>query len=97
MPTIHIHRAHRQSLGAMRRFVEATARRIEEKHAVRWRWVGDSMELVAPPGLAAGARGRVTIDEAAVAIEVNLPLALAAARGMVERRLNAKLDVVLGG
>jgi putative polyhydroxyalkanoate system protein len=96
MSTIRIQRAHRLTLCAMRHTVETIARGIEERHAVRWRWHGDSMELVAPPGIAAGARGRVTIDDADVAIEVSLPLALSAARGMVERRLTAKLDVILG-
>ena len=96
MSTIRILRAHRRTLCAMRTTVEDIARGIEQRHAVRWRWQGDSMELVAPPGIAAGARGRVTIGDADVAIEIKLPLALAAARGMVERRLTAKLHVILG-
>jgi putative polyhydroxyalkanoate system protein len=97
MSTIRIQRAHRQTLSAMRRTAEAIARRIALRHDVRWSWQGDSMELVAPPGLAAGARGRVTLSDADVAIEIHLPLALSPARGMVERKLTAKLDVILGG
>ncbi len=96
MSTIRIQRAHRQTVGALRRAAEAIACRIAQRHDVRWRWQGDSMELTAPPGIAGGTRGRVTIDDADVAIEIHLPLALAPARGMVERRLSAKLDVILG-
>lgn len=96
MPTIHIRRAHGLSSAEARSTAEGLARRIEQKHAVRWRWEGDAIELKAPPGPASGARGRVTVAEGAVAIEVHLPLALYALKGMVERRLLAKLDEILG-
>ncbi len=96
MSTIRIQRAHRQTLSAMRCTAEAIARRIEQRHDVRWRWLGDSMELDAPTGIAGGTRGRVTIDDAEVAIEIHLPPALFLARGMVQQRLAAKLDVILG-
>ena len=93
MATIRIHREHQQTLSALRGTAEAIARRIEARHAVRWQWEGDSMELTA----AIGARGRVTIGAGDVAIEIHLPLALSPARGMVERRVAAKLDAILGG
>jgi hypothetical protein len=51
MSTIRIQRAHQQTVSAMRRTAEDIARRIESRHDVRWRWLGDSMELVAPKGL----------------------------------------------
>ena len=79
----------------MRRTAEAIARRIEARHAVRWRWQGDAMELVAPAGIASGARGRLTVGDGDVTIEVHLPLALSPLRGMIERQLVARLDRVL--
>jgi putative polyhydroxyalkanoate system protein len=96
MATIRIRRSHRLPSEHVRRTAEAVARRIEQRHAVRWRWEGDAIELDAPPGPARGARGRVTVGDADVAIEIHLPLALFPLKGMVERRLSAKLDELLG-
>ena len=96
MSTIRIRRAHRLSQEHVRRTAEAVARRIEQRHAVRWQWSGDSIELVAPTGPASGARGRVTIGEGDVAIEIHLPLLLSPVRRMVEQRVSAKLDELLG-
>ena len=47
MATIRIHRAHQQTLSDLRGTAEAIARRIQARHAVSWRWQGDSMELTA--------------------------------------------------
>lgn len=96
MSTIRIRRSHRLPSEHVRRTAENLARRIEVRHAVRWRWEGDAIELHAPPGPASGARGRVTVGDGDVAIEIHLPLALFPLKGMVERRLSAKLDEILG-
>ena len=76
----------------MRRVAEDVARRIERRHAVSWHWLGDTMELAAAAG---GARGRVTIGDDDVAIEIHLPLAFSPVRGMLERTVAAKLDALL--
>jgi putative polyhydroxyalkanoate system protein len=96
MSTIRIRRSHALSTDQVRRTAEAVARRIEQRHAVRWRWEGDAIELSAPPGPVSGARGRVTVGEGDVAIEIHLPLSLFPLKGMVERRVSAKLDELLG-
>lgn len=96
MATIRIRRSHRLSSHDARHRAEALARRFEARLAVRWQWQGDSMELVAPRGPASGTRGRVTLGAGDVAIEIHLPLALSPVKGMVERRLSAKLDELLG-
>lgn len=96
MSTIRIRRSHGLSATQVRRTAEALARRIEQRHDVRWRWEGDAIELQAPPGPVSGARGRVTVGEGDVAIEIHLPLSLFPLKGMVERRLTAKLDEILG-
>lgn len=96
MSTIRIRRSHALPSAQVRRTAETLARRIEQRHAVRWRWEGDAIELAAPPGPASGARGRVTVGDGDVAIEIHLPLALFPLKGMVERRIVAKLDEILG-
>ncbi|MBI4957570.1 MAG: polyhydroxyalkanoic acid system family protein [Myxococcales bacterium] len=95
MSTIRIHRHHAEGSTAVRRKAENIARRIAARHAVSWRWQGDSLELEAPTGLASGTRGRVTIGEGDVAIEIELPLLLRPMRRMVEREVSAKLDAAL--
>jgi putative polyhydroxyalkanoate system protein len=97
MATIHVRRSHRLPVEHLRRTAEALATRMERRHAVRWCWDGDSLELSAPPGPASGARGRVTVRDGDVAIEIHLSLALSPLKGMVERRLSAKLDEILAG
>src|SRR6185312_12001296 len=96
MPVIRIRRSHRLSDDHARRTAETIARRIEQRHPVRWRWEGDSLELHAPEGPARGAHGRVTFDTGLLAIELHLPLVLSPLKGMVEGRLSAKLDEILG-
>lgn len=96
MSTIRIHRRHELSPSAVRHKAESVARRIEQRHDVRWRWEGDSLELSAPTGLASGTHGRVTIGQRDVAIELHLSLALRPVRRLVERELAAKLEEFLG-
>jgi putative polyhydroxyalkanoate system protein len=96
MSTIRISRPHRLTRDHARRTAEAVARRLEARHPVSWSWQGDSLELSAPAGPARGARGRVTIEDRNLAIELHLPLALFPLRSLVEKRLTAKLDELLG-
>jgi putative polyhydroxyalkanoate system protein len=96
MSTIRIRRPHVLPSEHLRRTAESLARRIEQRHAVRWRWDGDAIELHAPPGPARGARGRVTVGDGDVVIEIHLPLSLFPLKGLVERRIVAKLDELLG-
>ena len=97
MSTIRLKQSHRQPTSELRARAENVARRIAERHAVSWRWDGDALELVAPSGMASGTRGRVTIGEADVAIEVELPLLLRPMRRLVERQLVARVSALLAG
>jgi putative polyhydroxyalkanoate system protein len=96
MATIRIRRSHRLPHAHVRHTAESLARRIEQRHAVVWRWDGDALVLRAPRGPASGASGRVMVGEGDVAIEIHLPLALFPFKGLVERRLAEKLDQILG-
>ena len=95
MPSILIKRPHRLSLAEARARAERVARRAETRHRARWRWEGDAIELSAPPGLAGGARGRVSLDDTHVEIEVYLPLALTPVRRFVESQILLRLDALL--
>ncbi len=96
MAQIDIQRPHGMSEDAARRRAEDLARRLELRRGVRWRWEGDELWLDAPSGPAKGTRGTVRVDAKAVRIRVELPLVLRAMRGVVESKIQEKLDTMLG-
>ena len=95
MSTIRIQRAHAHSPNALRHKAEAVARRLEARHSVRWSFDDNRLGLVAPSGVASGARGSVTIGESDVTVELHLPFGLRPMRGLVERELGKRLDALL--
>jgi putative polyhydroxyalkanoate system protein len=95
MASIVIKRPHRLSLAEARARAERVARRAESRHRARWRWDGDAIVLLAPPGLASGAHGRVMLDATHVEIEVHLPFALSPAKRFVESQILSRLDALL--
>jgi putative polyhydroxyalkanoate system protein len=96
MGRIFLRRPHRLSAKELRARAESIARRIEQRHDVRWRWEGDRLELNAPTGLARGTSGTVTVGEDHVEIEISLALPLRPVRRMVEGQLRARVDALLG-
>jgi hypothetical protein len=75
--------------------LEREARRAEARHRVAWRWRDQEMEVFAPPGIAAGARGRVLVGERDLRIELHLPIVFGPARSSIETRLVHELDELL--
>jgi putative polyhydroxyalkanoate system protein len=92
MATIDIRREHTLDKEEAKRRAEALAKSMEEKLGIRWRWEGDKIKFDAPSGAAKGASGTVHVDPNAVRVEVDLPLLLRAAKGMVESKITQKLD-----
>ncbi|MFO0661165.1 MAG: polyhydroxyalkanoic acid system family protein [Polyangiaceae bacterium] len=96
MSTISIRRRHVLPHDQVRRSAEQLARRIEQRLSVKWSWDGDCLHLVAPPGPARGASGKVHVREKDVHIEIDLPFALRPVKSLVESKLHSKLDDILG-
>lgn len=96
MASISIQRSHRLPHDEARSRAEYLARRIEHRLAVSWRWEGEQMRLIAPPGPASGARGVVRLVPGQVHIEIDLPFALRPMKGLLEGKLRDKLDALLG-
>jgi len=95
MATIDIRRPHALTKDVVRERAEELARSMETKIGIRWRWDGDRIRFDAPSGAAKGASGSVSVDLQQVRVEVDLPFLLRAVKGMVESRINQKLDEVL--
>ena len=96
MATIDISRKHTLDKEEARKRSEELAKSMEEKLGIRWRWEGDNIRFDAPSGAAQGANGTVSVDPRVVRVEVDLPFLLRAVKGMVEGRINEKLDALIG-
>jgi putative polyhydroxyalkanoate system protein len=96
MATIDIRRSHTLDREEARSRAEALAKGMEEKLGIRWSWDGDRIRFDVPSGAAKGASGTVAVNPADVRVEVDLPLLLRAMKGMVESKINQKLDTLLG-
>lgn len=95
MARILVRKTHVLEVAEVRGRLERLAVSAQQRHRVRWRWESDALEVLPPPGMGQGARGRVVVGERDVRVEVELPLSLSPARGLVERRVVKGLDDLL--
>ena len=96
MATIDIRRSHTLDKDEAKRRAEELAKGMQDKLGIRWNWEGDKIRFDAPSGAAKGATGTVFVDPRDVRVEVDLPFLLRAVKGMVETKINQKLDDLLG-
>jgi putative polyhydroxyalkanoate system protein len=95
MATIDIKRSHTLEKEEAKKRAEALAQDMEQKLGIRWRWEADKIRFDAPSGAAKGATGTVYVDPRDVRVEVDLPFLLRAVKGVVESKINQKLDDLL--
>lgn len=96
MATIDIRRQHSLNKDDAKMRAEELAKSMQDKLGIRWQWQGDVIDFDAPSGSAKGATGKVTVDAASVRVEIDLPFLLRAVKGMIESKVNEKLDTLLG-
>ncbi|AUX20234.1 polyhydroxyalkanoic acid synthase [Sorangium cellulosum] len=96
MATIDIRRQHSLDKEEAKKRAEQLAQGMEDKLGITWRWDGDLIRFEAPGGAAKGTKGVVRVEASAVQVEIDLPFLLKAMKGMVESKVNDKLDSVLG-
>ncbi|HPB99297.1 MAG TPA: hypothetical protein PKW66_25460, partial [Polyangiaceae bacterium] len=53
--------------------VERAAIRAAEKYRLVWRWADNVLEVLPPPGVAKGAKARLSLREGAALAEVDIP------------------------
>jgi putative polyhydroxyalkanoate system protein len=95
MATIDIRRPHSLPKDQARGKAEELARSLQAKLGIEWRWAGDSLVFDAPHGAAKGTKGSVTVADAEVRVEVDLPFILRVLKGKVESKVHEKLDALL--
>jgi len=96
MATIDIRRSHALDKDEARTRAESLAKGMEQKLGIRWQWEGDKIRFDAPSGAAKGSTGAVHVDPTAIRVEVDLPFMLRPVKGMVESKINEKLDTLIG-
>ncbi|MEJ7727759.1 MAG: polyhydroxyalkanoic acid system family protein [Polyangiaceae bacterium] len=96
MATIDIRRSHSLSTEEAKKKAEQLARDLEGSIGIKWQWEGDRIRFEALSGAAKGAKGTVSVEATSVAVAIDLPFLLRPMKGMVEGKVNKKLDAMLG-
>lgn len=96
MATIDIRRSHTLGIEVAKTRAETLAKGMESKLGIRWKWAGDQIKFDAPSGAAKGATGSVSVDDANVRVEIDLPFLLRAVKGTIESRVNDELNKLMG-
>jgi len=95
MATIDIKKPHSLSKDEAKKRAEQLAKGMQDQLGINWQWEGDSIKFDAKSGAAKGTSGKVSVDDANVRVEVDLPFLLKAMKGTVESKINEKLGDVL--
>ena len=95
MRFVRVRQPHRLSADEVRSRIDRAVHLAEERYSVIWRWVGDALEVLPPPGHAQGVRGRLEIESRSVHAEVALPASYGLFRNAVAARLARELEELL--
>lgn len=96
MATIDISKTHSLGKEGAKKKAEELARDMEGQMGIKWNWEGDKIKFNAPSGSAKGTSGAVSVDDKNVRVEIDLPFLLKAMKGMIEGKVNEKLNKLLG-
>jgi putative polyhydroxyalkanoate system protein len=95
MATIDVRRSHTLEIATARQRAEELARDMEQKMGIKWRWDGDRIRFDADGGMAKGVTGTVSVSTSEVRVEIDLPFLMRPMKGMVEGKVNEKLDKLI--
>lgn len=95
MSTIDVRRPHKLSKENARKRAEELAQSMEQKFNLVWTWDGDVIRFDAPKGAAKGTKGKVSVTEGEVRVEIDLPFLLRIMKGTIESKVNEKLDALV--
>ncbi|MGL4317790.1 MAG: polyhydroxyalkanoic acid system family protein [Pseudomonas sp.] len=87
MTRITVERSHSLGREAAREKAEALAERLAREYAVKYRWVGDTLEFKR-----SGADGSIEVSEQSVRVNLKLGLLLSALGGTIKREIEETLD-----
>ena len=68
------------------------AQTLQNPLGIDWKWDGDALQVTAAGGPAKGTKGEVRVSDSNVRVQVDLPMLLRVMKGVVEQKVNEKLD-----
>ncbi|MBB2493811.1 polyhydroxyalkanoic acid system family protein [Aquipseudomonas ullengensis] len=92
MSRITVERSHSLGRASAREKAEALAERLAREYAVKYRWVGDTLEFKR-----SGADGSIEVSDELVRVSLKLGLLLSALGGTIKREIEETLDKHLQG
>lgn len=95
MATIDISRSHSLGTDEAKKRAEQLADDMKSKLGITWNWAGDHIKFQADSGAAKGAKGKVSVSDSQVRVEIDLPFLLRAMKGTIAGKVNTKLDKLL--
>jgi putative polyhydroxyalkanoate system protein len=96
MATIDVRRSHKLEIATAKERAEELAKDMQSKMGIQWRWDGDRIRFDAPSGMAKGVTGTVSVSTSEVRVEIDLPFLMRPMKGMVEGKVNEKLNKLIG-
>ena len=91
MSSIHIERTHELGLETARARIEEVAQTLGDELQLDCEWNGDTLVFKRP-----GASGTIDVRVDSIDVDVELGLPLSLMQGMIEERINARLDAAMG-
>lgn len=95
MATIDISRKHSLPLDAAKTKAEDLAKGMADKFGIDWKWEGNTIRFNATSGAAKGTKGEISVSDASVRVEIDLPFMLRVMKGTIEGKVNEKLDALI--
>jgi putative polyhydroxyalkanoate system protein len=95
MSTIDITQGHSLPKDEAKKRAEELAKSLETRFSLKWHWDGDAIRFDAPGGPAKGTKGEVSVTDAAVRVQIDLPFLLKMLKGTVEAKVHEKLKQLL--
>ena len=93
---IDLSRKHNLDPVAARAKAEEVAVEMNKKFGIIYKWEGDTIKVNIPKGIAAGAKGGISITDKVIRVQIELPGLLGMFKGLVEGETKKHLDEVVG-
>jgi putative polyhydroxyalkanoate system protein len=94
MATIEKTKTHALGIEGARAKAEELAKSLQSRFELEWSWTGDVINFKSTTGAAKGTSGKVRVAATSISVEVDLPLMLRPLKGMVEGKIQEKLDAI---
>jgi putative polyhydroxyalkanoate system protein len=91
MSAIDVRRAHRMTKDGAKKLAEQMVRTMNRGADFDLRWDGDRLLFGASRGLGKGVRGTIDVTDNEVHVQIDLPMHLRMAKGILAAKLNERL------